>query len=154
MVLCHEQFWILAANLWLIICCQKQTTNNKREIWRQNSKFFMAQIPLSRKLENPIFKQRPNSSESSILYKIVIDSSRCSLLSSLLYLYNIWMWLRILHISQTYDGYNSIHYCSLMWDRDLAFTMSRILINWDRAENFIDSCQYCQPVVKSVSNRI
>ena len=32
------QLWILAANLRLIICCQKQITNNKREIWRQNSK--------------------------------------------------------------------------------------------------------------------
>ena len=52
MVLCHEQFWILAANLRLNICCQKQTKNNKREIWRYNSKLFMA---LSRKLENPIF---------------------------------------------------------------------------------------------------
>ena len=70
MVLCHEQFWILAANLRLIICCQKQTTNNKREIWRQNLKLLMAQIPLSRKLEDPIFSNLKSLAEfSTALWK-------------------------------------------------------------------------------------
>ena len=47
------EFWRQISGLLFVVKNKQQIT---REIWHQNSKLFMAQIPLSRKLENPIFR--------------------------------------------------------------------------------------------------
>ena len=59
------EFWREISGLLFVVKNKQQIT---REIWRQNSKLFMAQIPLSRKLENPIFSYAQRAHVTPSLY--------------------------------------------------------------------------------------